>query len=927
MSNLAPKTGTAKLPFAMRWIFLTAGFCVFYGFYFSSIFIHRQILAFADGILQYYPNFLSHFGEIWSDKTFAGYPAIGDLQTQLWYLPRLLIPYYNWFVISCYVVTAVGMFGLVLRLTRSTPAAVVAALVAGNGGFMMAHLGHVGIVHAACWGPLILWSIASTRDCRGPFWIITGAFAVSLCLLGGHPQASIYCLMLAAAYSVHEGVSIWRSSTAKRSCIFIVRVGTIFVIGALLSAVSWLPFIDTVSQGVRENWTIADFNSYSLDWRSLFLIFFPYYYNGSMASALPYFGPWNLTELTVYVGILPLLLALSAMSAWRADRNQWFWVGAAVVALACTLGAHTPLGTLVAKLPVLGRFRCQARFGIVLLFSTAVLAGYGTAALLESREQRREHHVVKWIGPLFLGTVAVLAAWTYPQLTQLASLVGLALPSFWANPTILIPLGIFVAASIAWLLLLAKPGIASIGFAMVVLLLDLGSFGYFYEWRYAATQADLLELKGDARKFIEHMASVPGRVLPTTTVQHLSLSPFLPNVNSVFGLSSAVGYGPIVSQRRQTLAGTDPNGGLATYAANAPLLDVLGVRWYADERQGAPVALGECNGVGGRRTMRVVIPPDHAKDQLRVVSTLGCSVGTPDEAPVASIQFFDKNLLALGGPTSALRAGIDTSEWAYDRADVRQFVKHRRARVSASLQEPGVDGHWYETLIANSSADPAKAELTLDPSLNASLSIKSVEAIAADGHSAPLTIFPAGEGVGELVDIPTLPYVLERKGFKGLVWQLCKARGIDRDGLASALRGGKGQFNAFEEALIEQGVNVPKLDCNDPSRPEISEQAPGFWKVKINANGKSLLAISDSYDSGWRASVDGVSQPVLPVDGLILGVEVGQGSHVVELKFMPLSFMVGSLLSGLALFVCLCLVGAHAIRTRRASWNNNEVYE
>lgn len=913
--------GTKKPMYAMRWVFLVIAYCIFYAVYFSPVLMQHRILAFADGSLYYYPNFLNHFWNIWSDRIFVGYPTIGDLQAQLLYLPRLLISDYNWFVISSYVTAAVGMFGLVLKLTRSAPAAVIASLVAGSGGFMMAHLGHVSIIHAASWGPLILWSIAGVRDSKGPLWVVAGAFAVCMCLLGGHPQPSIYCLLLALAYATYEGVSLWRSNGARQGCTFLARAFALFVIGGLLSAICWLPFLETVGQGVRDNWTIADFNSYSLDWYSLILILFPYYFGGGEVSGLPYMGPPNLAELTVYVGILPILLASSAMLSWSEDKKHHFWAGAAAIALILTLGTLTPLGGLLAQLPGLGRFRCQARFGIVLLFSTAVLAGYGTAALLRARPVRAVRIRILFTGFLFFVLAIGLAAWGYPELVKRAAAAGLVLPAFWANPTILVPLGVFVIAISAWGLLLTKPGSISAMIAIAVLIIDLGSFGYVHDWRYASSEPIQHQLTGDANAFVRRISSTPGRVLPTGDVTQIKQSPFEPNINSIFEMDSVVGYGPIVSERRRFFAGMRPDGGLATYDVKAPLLDVLGVRWFAVERQGSAVGLGKCNATEGQRSVRVAIPAGHARDQLRIVSTLGCSVGVPDGASVASIQFLDGNQRALGTANTGLRAGVNTAEFAYDRDDVRSVIKHQRAHVFASFPASGVDGHWYDALVTNAFGDAASLmEIALDPALTASVSIKSMEAIAPDGTSVPLTVLP---DTGDLHDFVGLPYVQERKNFRGLVWQLCRARELRRDLLASALIGKGREFDVFSEALIERGVDVPKLDCRSPSRPEVLQHQSGLWKLKVDASGNSLVVVSDSYDGGWQASVDGEKRPIVPVDGLILGVEVSSGQHVVEMRYLPSSFLIGSALTGGALLLCLFLLGLHFYSARR----NRQVVE
>jgi uncharacterized membrane protein YfhO len=52
-----------------------------------------------------------------------------------------------------------------------------------------------------------------------------------------------------------------------------------------------------------------------------------------------------------------------------------------------------------------------------------------------------------------------------------------------------------------------------------------------------------------------------------------------------------------------------------------------------------------------------------------------------------------------------------------------------------------------------------------------------------------------------------------------------------------------------------------------------------------------LFAMND--DPGWRARVDGRSVPIVIADGALSAVEVGPGSHRIELDYRPGSFRAG----------------------------------
>src|SRR5260370_4321447 len=123
------------------------------------------------------------------------------------FLFSLLPGSWNVFMILAYVAGSSFMYGYLYTLTRSRFAALTSGLMFGLSGFMLAHLGHAVIVHAACWIPLIIWALEELRQQLAARWLLIGVAAVTLCFLGGHSQIFFYGLMLGGAYAVVVGWS------------------------------------------------------------------------------------------------------------------------------------------------------------------------------------------------------------------------------------------------------------------------------------------------------------------------------------------------------------------------------------------------------------------------------------------------------------------------------------------------------------------------------------------------------------------------------------------------------------------------------------------------------------------------------------------------------------------------------------------------
>jgi hypothetical protein len=82
---------------------------------------------------------------------------------------------------------------------------------------------------------------------------------------------------------------------------------------------------------------------------------------------------------------------------------------------------------------------------------------------------------------------------------------------------------------------------------------------------------------------------------------------------------------------------------------------------------------------------------------------------------------------------------------------------------------------------------------------------------------------------------------------------------------------------------------------------------PDALRVDVTARRPAMLVVSDAWDPGWEATVDGRSAGVQRVDYVMRGVRVGPGAHRVEFRYRPWSFTAGWIVSLAAL---LTLIGA-----------------
>ncbi|MFH0795050.1 MAG: YfhO family protein [bacterium] len=144
--------------------------------------------------------------------------------------------------------------------------------------------------------------------------------------------------------------------------------------------------------------------------------------------------------------------------------------------------------------------------------------------------------------------------------------------------------------------------------------------------------------------------------------------------------------------------------------------------------------------------------------------------------------------------------------------------------------------------------------------------------------------------------------------------------GMDLEELQAALASPK--FDPGNLVFIET-PNVPRPSPEVPTTPTARLVARKNNEIVLGTQGAGgLLVVSEIYDTGWRAQVDGVEAPVLRVDGALLGVGVGPGDHRVVMRYRPEGLVKGLVLTILGLVIVAIMFVAGGWTSRRAEKEN-----
>ena len=93
-----------------------------------------------------------------------------------------------------------------------------------------------------------------------------------------------------------------------------------------------------------------------------------------------------------------------------------------------------------------------------------------------------------------------------------------------------------------------------------------------------------------------------------------------------------------------------------------------------------------------------------------------------------------------------------------------------------------------------------------------------------------------------------------------------------------------------------------------PTAAEVIEQTPNSVRIRTITSQPGLLVVSDTFDYGWKAYINGSNAEVVPTNVFMRGVYVNKGESDILFVYEPLSFKIGSYISIVSLIVIICVI-------------------
>ncbi len=271
---------------------------------------------------------------------------------------------------------------LFLRLLdKSHWAALLGAVVFGLSGFFLARLGIYTVITNGAYLPVLLFFVQKYHLSRRLKYLLFYGFAGALAILCGQFQIAVYSLILSGIYFVYiEIKKPW-------SAIPLLLGMAALIIG--LSTVQTLPTYELLEHSQRGAGTAGDYSLWPPQLLQLLLpdLFgrapHPIFLDIGTTQIDTYWGRSSFVESALYVGIVPLVLAIGAIARWKKP----FWIIVLGLSILFALGSYTPLFHLYKHIPLLSLFRAPSRFLFMATAALAVLSAEGLDVFLRDKSK------------------------------------------------------------------------------------------------------------------------------------------------------------------------------------------------------------------------------------------------------------------------------------------------------------------------------------------------------------------------------------------------------------------------------------------------------------------------------------------------------------------------------------------------------------
>lgn len=354
---------------------------------------------------------------LWADCLWSGYPLHADPQAQTFYPPKWLtfaalrLQGYGHFPLEAlaaetalhYLFTSLFFFLFLCSRQLRPAASVLGAVTFTYGGYLTGYPPLQNAVLATnLWLPLALLCAGHLAESRQPRDLAFTALTLAGAFLAGHPQTFVFVALVTIVYFIFRATR--NTQHAIRPTSYALPLAALIVLTAALSAAQLLTTVEFIGQSTRASVPFEQ-AGHGFPFQDVLSFFIP-----------GFVSYWN----PLYVGLLPLGLAIFALRIPHAERR--FWAGLALAALVIAFGTRAvAYDAAYWMIPGLALFRGAERLALIVSAALAVLAAFGADDALHAltrNDRRALNRIALATGAVFVVALFAVAVVTFGVYTD-----------------------------------------------------------------------------------------------------------------------------------------------------------------------------------------------------------------------------------------------------------------------------------------------------------------------------------------------------------------------------------------------------------------------------------------------------------------------------------------------------------------------------
>lgn len=336
---------------------------------------------------------INHYLPFWNPYVLGGLPALAEPHNAIFYpmnLIFLILPTniaFNYSIVLHLILAGIFMYYLSRTIQMGSFASLFTTItfIFSSIFTLRIFVGQLNTIHTIAWIPLLFLLVEkSTKTKKMCFTIIAG-IVLSMQIFSGHLQYVVYTILAIVFYLLFKFINHPNDRQ------IIIKTGAYLIaIGILLSAIQLLPTLEFTTLSSRAANSYAFLSSFSLAPENLITMLIPEFFGNALNESYEFWGRWFFQEECLYMGILPLILALLALKLYWRDKNEyvtffgWFSIISLIIASAYCIPI---LKNILRYIPVLTLFRAQGRFKLFIVFSLSILSGFAIDGIFRNRQK------------------------------------------------------------------------------------------------------------------------------------------------------------------------------------------------------------------------------------------------------------------------------------------------------------------------------------------------------------------------------------------------------------------------------------------------------------------------------------------------------------------------------------------------------------